>query len=157
MVIQTKLSKNSFENRLKTMTTPYKHWNFDYKDKNCYVLKQKKDNFRIGYHVPYVWNTDGYWCEYLYGKYVVNDDGYVVINYRFGKPLFIIIPFIVLLIMCLPIFLYLLYDVIINGIFDIAIFISGIFSIIGAVGLFGKSKKTRHSYLTLLQKICKVK
>lgn len=85
-------------------------------------------------------------------KYVVNDDGYVVVKYRFGKPLVAILPFFALLLIGLPIFLCLLYELMVDAIFDVAIFISGAFSLISAIGLLGTSKKTKRAYLELLSK-----
>lgn len=44
----------------------------------------------------------------------------------------------------------------VDAIFDVAIFISGAFSLIGAIGLLGTSKKAKRAYLELLSKICKI-
>ena len=138
------------------MTISHKiYFKLDYKEKECYTLKKKGNTFRIGHHVPYVWNHDGYWCEFLYGEYKLGNNGNIVVKYRFGKPLWVILPFLVIVIMCFPIFLGLVYEFIIDNYFDIAILISGIFSLIGFIGLFGISKKSRKSYIELLSKICK--
>lgn len=155
-IIVTQLSKESFEERLKNKTIPHKTgFKLDYNEKDCYTLKRKENKFRIGHHVPYVWNHDGYWCEFLYGEYEISNNENIVVKYHFGKPLLVVLPFLVIIIMCFPIFLGLVYEFIIDNYFDIAIFISGIFSLIGFIGLFGISKKSRKYYIELLSKICK--
>lgn len=155
-IVKTQLPKKHFDERLKSMTVPYKFGdNVAYREKECYTLKQKENTFRIERHTPYVWNHDGYWCEFLYGKYEIDDNQNVVVKYHFSKPVWVIIPFLAMIIMCLPIFLALVYELVVNKHFDIAIIISGIFSVVGTIGLLGISKKSRKSYIEILSKICK--
>lgn len=155
--ITTNLSEQQFSSRLDGMCTKHERFDSGYTDKDVFVVKKKQHRFRIGYHVAQMplGRTDGYYMEFVYGKYSVNSLGKVELNYRFGKPFAFLIPYIIICLLALPIFICLLYDTVFNAFYQWGgLFVTMIFSCIGLYGLLARSKKDRAVLEEHLHKIC---
>ncbi len=157
-IIETRLSEDSFLTRLKKLTTEQKTFGKGYENKSCFVLKWKNNTFRIGKHVRKVWKTDGYMNVFLYGKYCIDSNGNVSVQYSFRKPLLYLFPFLLIVLLITPTFLYLVYDAIMNGQVQLpALVVTGLFSILGFGGILGSSRQNRKQLKAHLYKICKIK
>ena len=155
--IITNLSEQLFLNRLDSMCTKHNKFDKGYTNQNVFVVKKNQKTFRIGRHladIPFS-RYDGYFSDFIYGKYIVNSSGKVEINYRFGRPIVFIIPDIIICLVALPIFVCVLYDTIFNAYYQWGgLFVSMIFSFIGLFNLFSYSKKNRNVLEEHLCKIC---
>ena len=155
--IKTNLSEEMFLSRIDSMCTQHKWFNAEYAESDVFTLKRKKQSFRIGRHfanMPMM-RSDGYYSEFIYGKYIVNSLGTVDVNYRFGKPILHIFPFVLCCAFGLPIFVCLLYDAIFNSLYQWdGVFVTLIFSFVGLFNLFVCYKKDRIVLEEHLHKIC---
>lgn len=156
-IINTNLSEHEFLNRLNDMCA--KHMPFDkgYSQMDVFVVKRKAQYFRIGRHfadIP-LSRFDGYYKEFIYGKYTVNDSGKVDVCYRFGTPITFLIPNLIISLLAVPIFVCLLYDAIFYNSYQWGgLIVTFIFSFIGLFDLFIYSKKHRTAIKEHLINIC---
>lgn len=160
--IKTDLSEKAFKQRLSDLTMAHTWFDRGYKDRDVFVLKVNKNCFRIGYHVKKVGRYgryDGYRMPFLYGKYSVDADGKISVRYWFGQPFLFLLPSFLMDVLCVPIFLYMLYDLFIHQFAQpiMAYIIVGILSVLGIWTTLCPSKKNRVFLVQHLNRICKIK
>ena len=158
--LNTNLSEKSFLDRLDSMCTKHKPFDDCYSQSNAFVVKRKAQSFRIGRHfadIPFS-RFDGYYKEFIYGKYSLNDTGKVEIKYRFRMEIMFLISNLIICLLAIPVFACLLYDAVFNSIYHWGgLVVTFIFSFIGLFELFMISKKQRAALEEHLLNICRIK
>ena len=153
--IETKLNEKRFLERLKTLCREKTRFDKGYNDKDVFVVKRNKNQFWLCKHYAHVGRTDGYAYDCIYFQCIVKENGYVDIEYRFGKRLLFVIPDIIICLMALPLFTCALYDTIFNAYYQWGgLFVTMILSFLGLFNLFSHSKKERNVLEEHLFKIC---
>ena len=94
-LIETHLTEKQFLNRLKTLCREKTRFSKGYHDEDVFVIKRNKNKFWLCKHYAHVGRTDGYANDCICFKYIVKENGYIDIEYRFGKLLLFVIPFII--------------------------------------------------------------
>ncbi len=153
--IQTKLTETRFSQRLKTTVgVPYEEYKTVLKGTTGFVVKQKGNRFSIGQRVE-MSHGYGFYAEWLYGVYSTNNCGTVDVQYHFRKPFSYRLPFLVCLAFGVPILIGLLYNGIIDGLWQWGgMFVAVIFTLFGIGGLLIKSQGNRKALENRLMKIC---
>ena len=93
--IETKLNEKQFLDRLKTFCRDKTRFDKGYNDKDVFVVKRKQNKFWLCKHYANIGRTDGYGNDCIYFRYITNKNGYIDVEYKFGKRLLFVIPFIV--------------------------------------------------------------
>lgn len=146
--ISTNLREYRFLDRMNNMCRQKEPFDKGYEYLDVFVVKWNGNRFRIGYHAAHVGRTDGYMQEHIYGEYCVVDDK-VEVTYRFAKPLFVLIPYLI----CVAIGLFLTIGLVWNGMWK-ALYVPVLFLGFGSLGLFWRSKKDREFLDSFFHRIC---
>ena len=98
----------------------------------------------------------------IYVRYSTNKSGYIDVEYRFGKLLLFIIPFIICFTVGIAIWVSLVYDIVCGAVaFTNAqwggLCVTTLFWIFGLVGMLFRSKKERVLVEEHLLRICNIK
>lgn len=145
--IETKLTENSFLNRLNTLCREKTRFDKGYTDKDIYVFKRNskdKNKFWICKHYAHIGKTDGYANDCIYFLYKVNENGYVDIEYRFGKLLLFLVPFIICFTVGIALWISLIYEAIVfNNVQWGGLCVTAFFWILGLLGSLFRSQKER--------------
>ena len=156
--IETKLNEKQFLDRLKTFCRDKTRFDKGYNDKDVFVVKRNRSKFWLCKHYAHVGKIDGYANDCIYFQYIVNKNGYIDIEYRFGKLLLSVIPFIICFTAGIALWTTLVYDAIA---FDNAqwggLCVTALFWIFGLVGMMFRSKKERALVEEHLLRICSIK
>ncbi|MBE6603840.1 MAG: hypothetical protein E7636_05900 [Ruminococcaceae bacterium] len=157
-IIETKLNENQFINRLDTFCRKKERFDRGYNDKDLYVIKRNKNKFWMSKHYASVGRTDGYMNTCLYCSYIVNDNGFVSVKYRFGKLPMFLIPFTISLIIGAFIGGGVVIDIALYGNSDWNnVLVTALFWSLGLGGLIIRSPKERRELENYLKKICETK
>ncbi len=153
--INTDLSEKEFVSRLEKMCMIHRKFDKGYQDLDVFVVKRNNKKFRLGHHLPLVGRTDGYSIEYIFGEYVVDKNNRVIVTYRFGKTFLFLMPFFIAILFSLPIFIYLVYDLINNSILQLdGLIISFLISTLSLTAIFLRSKNEKDTLEKHLHRIC---
>lgn len=154
--IKTRVKEKCFLDRLGQLTKQQTFGSKDYHNQDVFVYKLNKNRFRLGFHTKRVFRFDGYYKTFLYGRYFVNQLGFVEIRYYFSKPMLFVFPFLLMALISIPIFFALGYNAFEYGEADVlALVLSGVFALFSLVQLFWFSPKERRMLISHLEKICK--
>ncbi len=153
--IVTSLTEKQFLNRLNTYCIRRHAFDKCYTQQNVFVSKVRKDRFWIGYHLKDIGRGDGWYLDYIVGRYIVNDSGKIEITYRVGHRFSSMIPYTVLGIVGIPLLLlaildYIRFHIVSWGQFFISLLFTGIFLYF----TFGHSKKAKALLEKHFEKIC---
>ena len=93
--ITTKLNEKQFLSRLKTFCREKTLFDKGYNNEDVFVTKRKNNRLWICKHSAVVGRSGGYANDCIYVRYSTNKSGYIDVEYRFGKLLLFVIPFII--------------------------------------------------------------
>ena len=142
--IKTKLTESSFLNRLKTLCREKTRVDKGYTDKDVFVVRKNKNKFWICKHYAHIGRTDGYANDCIYFQYGVNEKGYVDIQYKFGKLLLFLVPFIICFTVGIALWMFLIYEaVVINNVQWGGLCVTTFFWAFGLFGILFRSQKER--------------
>ena len=155
--IETKLNEKQFLARLKTFCQEKTRFDKGYNDKDIFVTKRKNNRFWLCKHYANIGRTDGYANDYICFQYSINENGYIDIEWRFGKPLLSLWPFLISFTAGMALWIPLIYDAIAFGNVQWGgLCVTALFWIFGLFGAFGHSRKERVSLEEHLLRICKM-
>ena len=155
--LATKLDEKQFLNRLKIFCREKIRFDTGYNDKDVFVVKRKKNCYWLCKHYASVGRTDGYAHDCICFRYSINKNGYVDVEYRFGKTLSHTIPFVVCFAVGSIFGISLVYDAI--AFFDVqwgGLCVAALFWIFGLSGMLYRSKKERVALEEHLLRICNI-
>ncbi len=156
--IETKLNEKQFLDRLKTLCREKTRFDKGYNDKDVFVVKCNKNKFWLCKHYAHVGRTDGYANDCIYFQYFVKENGYIEIEYMFGKLLLFVIPFIICFTAGIALWISLVYEAIaFTNVQWGGLFVVALFWIFGLVGMLFRSKKERDLLEEHLLRICSIK
>ena len=156
--IETKLNEKQFLDRLKTFCRDKTRFDKGYNDKDVFVVKRNRSKFWLCKHYAHVGKTDGYANDCIYFQYIVNKNGYIDIEYRFGKRLLFLIPFIICFTAGIVLWTTLVYDAIaFDNVQWGGLCVTALFWIFGLVGMLFRSRKERVLLEKHLLRICSIK
>ena len=160
--IETKLNEKQFLDRLKTFCRDKTRFDKGYNDKDVFVVKRNRSKFWLCKHYAHVGKIDGYANDCIYVRYSTNKSGYIDVEYRFGKLLLSVIPFIICFTVGIALWVPLVYDIISGAVaFTNAQWegyvVTALFWIFGLVGMMFRSKKERALVEEHLLRICNIK
>jgi hypothetical protein len=156
--IETKLNEKQFLGRLKTFCRDKTRFDKGYNDKDVFVVKRNRSKFWLCKHYAHVGKTDGYANDCIYFQYIVNKNGYIDIEYRFGKLLLFVIPFIICFTAGIALWTTLVYDAIaFDNVQWGGLCVTALFWIFGLVGMLFRSRKERVLLEKHLLRICSIK
>ena len=156
--IETKLNEKQFLNRLKTFCREKTRFDKGYNDKDVFVVKRKENKVWLCKHYANIGRTDGYGNDCIHFRYITNKNGYIDVEYKFGKLLLYVIPFIVCFVAGIALWISLIYDAIVFA--DVqwgGLCVTALFWIFGLVGMLFRSKKERDLLEEHLLRICSIK
>ena len=143
-LIETHLTEKQFLNRLKTLCREKTRFSEGYHDEDVFVIKRNKNKFWLCKHYAHVGRTDGYANDCIYFKYIVKENGYIDIEYRFGKLLSFAIPFIICFTAGIALWVPLIYEAIAYANVQWGgLCVTAFFWIFGLIGLLFRSRKER--------------
>lgn len=154
--IETHLTEKQFLDRMDTLCRKKERFDRGYHDIDTFVVKRKRNKFRLGKHYAHVGRGDGYASVFLYCRYDITEKGYVRVSYRYGAPLIHLIPFAICVGVGGALCLSLLYEAVFDRTPEWAsIFITSAMWIFGLVGLLFRSKKDRRALENHLLRVCR--
>ena len=160
--IETKLNEKQFLSRLKTFCREKTLFDKGYNNEDIFVTKRKNNRLWICKHYAVVGRSGGYANDCIYVRYITNKSGYIDVEYRFGKLLLFVIPFIICFTVGIAIWVPLVYDII-SGVVAFTnaqwggLCVTALFWIFGLVGMMFRSKKERALVEEHLLRICNIK
>ncbi len=121
------------------------------------MVDREGNGFWLGKHYALVGRTDGYANDCLFCRYTVSEEGFVSVEYRFGKMRSLLIPFLVSLAVGLFFLGATVFDGILDGSWNFPVLgVGGLFLILGVVGLIVPAgKKDRADLVSHLERICR--
>lgn len=156
--IETKLTESSFLNRLKALCREKTRFDKGYNDKDVFVVNINKNKFWICKHYANIGRTDGYANDCIYFQYRVNKKGYVDIEYRFGKRLLYLVPFIICFTIGIALWIPLIYEAItFNNVQWGELSVTVFFWIFGLFGTLFRSQKEIVLLENHLLRICNIR
>jgi len=155
--IETRLNEKQFFNRLETFCREKTRFDKGYIDKDVFVVKRNRNKFWLCKHYASIGRTDGYANDCIRFRYIVNEKGYIDIEYRFGKPILFCIPFIICFSAGIALWISLIYDAIVYGGMQWgSLCITSLFWIFGLTGMFFRSRKEKALLKEHLLRICNI-
>lgn len=152
--IDTHLTEKQFLARLARFSREKVRWDIGYADSDVFVHKLKGKKFWLGKHYAHVGKSDGYHVDRLNCSYRTDENGFVVVSYRYGKHPLLFVPHLIAFAFGLPICVSIVLDVFLDKIYEFGgLIVAALFLIFGFCGFF-RSKKELAAQEECLRKIC---
>lgn len=155
--IHTRLAEKQFLEQLACLCRKKARFDSGYNDRDIFVYKLKENKFWLGKHYANVGRHrgDGFAVDRLDCTYCVDENGHVVVSYKFGRHPILHLPRVIAFCVGLP----LCVSIILSAIQDVNWQIGGLltslaFLVFGVRGMFFRSKKELVPQVELLHRIC---